>query len=75
MYNELATFVVCFCCKGDTFHTLLGQVGEVRSLLPENVNVMALTATATTSVCCVVSHILGMNNPYIIAISPCAKEI
>ena len=30
-----------------TFHEALLKVGEVRSLLPENVHIMALTATAT----------------------------
>lgn len=64
-----------FCCRGDTFRTVLGRVGEVRSLLPEGVKVMALTATATRSLHQVVCHLLGMKNPCIIAYSPCKINI
>ena len=61
--------------RGDTFRTLLSRVGEVRSLLPRGVNVMAVTATATKSVRQAVSHILGMKNPHIVARSPCKQNI
>ena len=33
--------------RGDTFRSTLRRIGEVRSILPKGVNVMALTATAT----------------------------
>ena len=64
-----------FLCRGDTFRTQLSRVGEVRSLMPGGVNVMALTATATKSVRQAVCRILGMKNPHIVALSPCKKNI
>ena len=39
-------------------------------MLPENINVMALTATATTCTCKQICHTLGMINPTIISRSP-----
>lgn len=35
-----------FTLRGDQFRTDFARIGEIRSLLPKNTNVMALTATA-----------------------------
>lgn len=49
------------------------RVSELRSLLPPTVNIMALTATATSKLRTQVSHIIGMRNELIISKCP-AKE-
>lgn len=45
------------------------RLGAVRSLIPEELNIMALTATATKSLQRTVIRILGMYNPLIVAVS------
>ncbi len=61
--------------RGDTFRTSLKRVGEIRSLLPEHVNVMALTATATRKLQKCVEGILGMVDPVIVTTPPCKANI
>ena len=51
------------------------RLGEVRSLIPQRVNMMALTATSTKEVRLEVSSTLGMVRPVVIALSPCKKNI
>ena len=52
------------------------RLGEIRSLLPQHVHILALTATATKSLCSSVSSILGMiKQPITIALSPCKPNI
>ena len=46
--------------RGETFHSAL-RVGELRSMLPPTVNVMALTVTATKILRLELSNILGIN--------------
>ena len=58
---------VC-CNRGDTFRTTLKRIGEIRSLIPDRVNVMALTATATRKLQKCIEDILGMNKPALITI-------
>ena len=53
----------------------MDRLGEIRSLIPQRVNVMALTATATNEVCLKVSTTLGMVRPDVIALSPCKKNL
>jgi len=68
----LHLFIVCFFAQGgrDKFHTAFAQIGEVRCLIPSNVNVMALTATATIEMLQVVSQRLSLHNPVTVAVSP-----
>ncbi len=40
---------VCIQHRGEPFHGALLRIGEIRSLLPEGVHMMAMTATATRS--------------------------
>ncbi len=45
------------------------KLGEIRSLLPPSVRIMALTATATNTVRCSVTRTLGMDKPVVVALS------
>ena len=54
---------------------MLLRIGELRSLIPSEVHMMALTATATVTLREEVISILGMKNPVIIAISPSKTNI
>ena len=64
-----------FSCRGETFRTDLKNIGEVRSILPDGMNIMALTATATKMLRNSISRIIGMHNPFVVAISPCKRNI
>ena len=59
-----------FFYRGDKFHTVFAQIGEVRCLIPSNVNVMALTATTTIETFQVVSQRLALHKPVTVAVSP-----
>ena len=67
------------CClqlfRGESFRSVLKRIGEVRSLLPRGVNVMALTATATKAIRLSVSRTIGLNNPYVLTRSPCKSNL
>lgn len=58
------------CFRGEEYRPEFSRLGEIRSLIPRRVNVMALTATATTLLQKNVIETLGMVNPVIIEISP-----
>ena len=60
--------------RGETFRTVLDRIGEVRNILPQGTNIMALTATATKTVRLSVTKTIGMRNPLVIALSPCKKN-
>ncbi len=61
--------------RGDTFRSTLRRIGEVRSILPEGVHVMALTATASKTLRYSVSKTIGLQNPYVIVRCPCKANI
>ena len=46
------------------------MIGEVRSIIPEKINIMALTATATRSLRKSVKKTLGMKNTVVVELSP-----
>ena len=56
--------------RGDCFRREFSRLGELRSVIPENVNVMALTATATVSTRREIIKILDMQKPVIVSIPP-----
>ena len=60
---------------GDVFRKSIRQIGEIRGLLPAGVNIMALSASATRTVRCVVSKRLSLHNPFILAIPSCRSNI
>ena len=55
-------------CKGDEFRKEFSQLGEVRSLIPEGIHIMALTATATRSTHLDICHTLGMKDPSVVTV-------
>lgn len=56
--------------RGDFFRREFKNLGTVRSLIPSNVHMMVMTATATTSTKENVISILGLINPTLIMASP-----
>ena len=51
------------------------RTGEIRSLIPNNVRMVALTATATLKLRMQVTVILGMINELVVTLSPCKPNI
>ena len=62
-------------CRGETFRKTLLRIGEVRSILPPNINILALTATATHSLRSMVSTMIGLYDPAVVCVSPCIKNM
>ena len=60
---------------GETFRSVLLKIGELRSLVPSSVHMLALTATATRPIREEVIKVLGMKSPSIVAVSPCKPNI
>ncbi len=50
-------------------------MGEIRSLLPTDVKVLAMTATATRALRKKIEEVIGLVDPLVIAISPCKPII
>ena len=65
----------CVKTWGDEFRLSLAQIGELRSIVPSTVNIIALTATATVPVLKVVTQRLSMLNPILVAQSPYRENI
>ena len=59
-----------FQFRGASFRKEFSKLGEVRSLIPPTVNMMALTATATRLSCKDICCTLGMTNPAVVTVSP-----
>ena len=72
---KLNAYIELFRHRGETFQPLLLRIGEIRSILPKGVNVMALTATATHQLRLEVSRIIGLQNELVVAISPIKSNI
>ena len=75
------TVAVIHTFRGECFRREFGKLGEIRSLIPQHVNLLALTATATVSTRSKIIRILGMKDPAVTATSPdkanlsfCVKE-
>ena len=77
--EKLVALVVdeAHCVKtwGDEFRTAFSRIGNLRSLIPQKVNVMALTATATTETYHVVTKRLAMTNTVLFALPPYRDNI
>lgn len=56
--------------RGETFRKEFSHLGDVRSLIPDTVRVMALTATATKSTRQAVVKVLKMVSPKVVSVSP-----
>lgn len=62
-------------CRGETFHLEFSRIGELRSIVPPLVNMMALTATASNSLRRDVMRTLGMVRVSVVSVSPNRKNI
>ena len=62
-------------CRGDQFRREFSRIGELRSIISSNVNMMALTATASNSLRRQVMKTLGMRNAAIISVPPNKNNI
>ncbi len=60
---------------GDIFRKEFSQLSEVRSIVPDTVNLMALTATATLATRKYVISNLCMQRPYIVDVPPAKCNI
>ena len=65
----------CVKSWGDQFRRAFARIGDLRSLIPKTVNVLALTATATTETLSVVVERLSMHNVIIVAMPPSRDNI
>ena len=61
--------------RGDTFRIVMAKLGDLRSLVPSSVQMMALTATATNSDRVAISRTLGLRCPFVLARSPAKANI
>ena len=66
---------ICYYNRGTTFRKEFAELQVVRSLIPSGVNVMALTATATSTTRRSIIKILGMEKPLIISWSPSKENL
>ena len=65
----------CIKTWGDEFRQTFSEIGNLRSVIPTTVNVLALTATATTETFYVVTKRLSMDNPRLVALPPYRDNI
>ena len=62
-------------CRGDGFRREFSHLGEIRSIIPDTVKVMALTATATKSTRVSVVKTLNMQKPIIVSLPPLKENV
>ena len=62
--------IVCLFSRGDQFRTVYANIAQLKSFVPTNTPVLALTATATNTTKALISHSLRLDDPFVIAISP-----
>ena len=67
--------VHCVKSWGDQFRKSFSRIGDLRSLIPKHVNILALTATATYETISVVIDKLSMQEVKIVALSACRNNI
>ena len=65
----------CICvyliiCRGDDFRVAFARIGDVRSILPNNVHILALTATATPDILKTVKTRLSLDDPVLVGVTP-----
>ena len=66
--KQISLCCVLLICRGDQFRREFSRIGELRSIIPSNVNMMALTATASNSLRRQVMKTLGMRNASVISV-------
>ena len=65
----------CVKSWGDDFRITFALIGELRSLIPTGVNVIALTATATSETLSIVTQKLSLVKPTLVALPPYRENI
>ena len=70
LYSKKGNLGSSLDCWGDQFRRTFAQIGDLRSLLPNEVKLLALTATATMDTYSVVKTRLGMVEPVLISMPP-----
>ncbi len=60
----------CIQTWGDDFRISFAEIGNLRSVLPQHVSIMALTATATGTTFDTIAEKLALQNPKMIVLSP-----
>jgi ATP-dependent DNA helicase RecQ len=65
----------CVKSWGEDFRPAFKKIGELRSIIPKHVNIMALTATVTTTSRLSIEATLGMKNTFVMELSPEKKNI
>lgn len=65
----------CVKTWGDSFRKAFAEIGDMRSIVPSSVNVLALTATATKETYDVIVKRLSLENPAVIALPPFRNNI
>jgi len=68
-YNAIASDLNALC-RGDDFCTAFSSIGDVRSLVPDNVHIVALTATVTVESFSTIAERLSLKSPALIGIKP-----
>ena len=64
-----STGFICQNVYGDEFRKTFSMIGQLRSLIPERINIMALTGTATKNSFDIILQRLGMWEPAIVGVS------
>ena len=72
LFYQVVICVIDFCLyhRGDDFRKEFSNIGELRSVIPKRVKMMALTATATKTLRDAVVKTLGMDDPVVVSESP-----
>jgi len=65
----------CIQTWGDRFRVTFSHIGDIRSLIPKQVKIMALTATASENTLRIAVKRLSLKDPVIIALSPYRENI
>ena len=68
--NNIIITLLFLLLRGHAFRKEFSNLGEIRSIVPESVNLMALTATATVSTRNFIIKNLSMRNPAIAYVPP-----
>ena len=61
-YIAICTWLLYFTSRGDNSRTSLQWIGELHGILPKEVNITALTATATISLHYFVAQVTGLQS-------------
>ena len=72
---SLFKFFIILLFRGQTFRKTLSRIGEIRSLLPGKVPILALTATVTKTNRAEITRLLGLTNELLVSQSPSKSNI